>query len=109
MDEIDLKNLPLNQRTVAVDNENIRVAAIRTSTNTTIVTWQDPETNRELLRTRVDVFTGHTTLESYDRAFWHISIDGLQKTASDLDRLTGEPLSMHADPSTRSLEIRTKK
>ena len=104
---MDLKYLPLNQRAVAVDNDTIRVFAIRISANSAIVTWEQPKSNRELLRTRVDVFTGHATMEFYDSSFWTITINGLPKTSADLDQLAGKSLSFNADPSSRSLQVTT--
>lgn len=92
---------------IAVDNENIRVVAARLNPTTAIVTWEEPKSNQEVLRTRVDVFTGHAVIESFSASFWRISLDGVEKTAPDLNRLIGKSLSVHADPSRRSLEITT--
>lgn len=104
---MNLQDLPINQVVVIVDNENIRVAATRFNPKKAIVVWEVPKSNEEVLRTCVDIFTGETTLESFSPSFWKILIDGSQKTAVDVNPFVGKSISLHADPSKRSLEITT--
>lgn len=103
----DLKDLPENTSVVAVDNDNIRVTATRISPKRATVTWQDPKSNGEVLRTNVDVFTGEATLESFSPTFWRFSVDGLSKSADDLNQYVGKSIEVHADPSRRILEVTT--
>ena len=104
---MNLKDLPENQRVVAIDNDTIRVSAIRVSPKKASVVWEVPNSNEDVLRTYVDVFTGEAVLESFSPTFWHISIDGLSKSARDLNQFVGRSISINADPVKRSLEVTT--
>lgn len=104
---MNLKDLPENQRVIAVDNDDIRVSAIRISPKKASVVWQRPDSNEEVLRTYVHLFTGEMTVESFSQTFWHISINGLSKSATDLNQFLGKSLSINADPAKRTLDVTT--
>ncbi|GEM_PF-220637 len=105
---MNLESLPLNHLEVVVNQEYIQVKAIRVNPKTAIVTWEEPRLNEEVLRTRVNIFTGESTLEQFSLSFWEIYIDGSHRISSDLTNLLGKSLSLKADPLERTLEITTQ-
>ena len=103
---MEIKDLPIHQKVIVANTEHIFVQAVRINKEEAYFTWEIPNTNREVLRTKVNI-SGYTILESYDESFWNIIINDEKSDASGLEALVGKSIQINAEPASKILSIIT--
>lgn len=110
---MDLKDIPIGKKIVATNEDFIKITVERIDEQTVIISNINPHTSQEVMRTHVNVETGHSALETIDTNFWDIYINGEKFEGYsfrllyqlDENKREGKKNSMESDPKTRTIKI----
>mgnify|MGYP006442939809 CR=1 FL=1 len=85
----------------------IAVTITKISEDHVTATYTHKPSSQLVLRTRMGIHAGNSSLEDIAVPFWDITIDGQRGTVDDIKAANG-PMSMKVKPKTRSLIVETR-
>lgn len=99
--------MPLNQTLVVSQTAAFRATATRVTSDIVELVWYDQPTNDEVLKVAARVDGAYSTIDSWDAAYWSVTIDGRPATSRDLEDVRRKALrAFNANPSERTLALR---
>jgi len=100
--------LPVNETVLITNNKFIQVTMIRNSNDDIQTLYRDPSNFDIVLDIRTKVSDNDSYVESFDKAFWTITVNDKAVTEQDLEDLTRNPgINIKVDPTNRTLTFTT--